>query len=205
VAGDARGSRFKSEKMSVLAEMSDNEDELAFSEDEPENNQSTLCSWEWACLVAQHGLGANMCCHCEESRVHHLCAIAAICATGVDPDTDSELCYNCYKEQNPQFPLDMTYHPYEIVFAVGNDGSMSVKQASSTRALGSCSVELCVIEQSGPQIQMQWGNRSSPIGEFEKLSLESFRATLGNIVESVAADDLLMEFFPDSDPKARAV
>jgi hypothetical protein len=155
--------------------------------------------------VAQHGLAtAQVCSRCEERRVHHLCAIAATRATGAGPGADSELCYNCYKEQNPEFPLDMTYHPYTVVFAVGKDGELTVKQAYATRGLGNCSVELCVLEQNGPQIQMQWGNRSSPVGEFEKLCLESFRGTLGEIVESLTADNLLAEFFPDSDPKARA-
>jgi hypothetical protein len=73
-------------------------------------------------------------------------------ATGADPGADSELCYNCYKEQKPEFPLDMTYHPYTVVFAVGKDGEMTVKQAYATRGLGNCSVELCVLEQNGPQI-----------------------------------------------------
>jgi hypothetical protein len=169
-------------------------------------NQSSLCSWEWACCVAKHELVAKLCCKCEKETVHHLCALAATRATGIsDSGTDFELCYNCYKELNTEFPLDMTYHPYKVVFAVGENDELTVRQAFHTRKLGNCSVELCVIAESGPQVQMDWGNRSLPAGEFEQLCLESFRSTMGGIVDDLSPDDAIAEFFPDNDPQARAV
>jgi hypothetical protein len=168
--------------------------------------QSSLCTWEWACLVTQHELVAKLCSECKEGTVHHLCALAATRAAGItDSGTGTELCYNCYKGLNTEFPLDMTYHPYKVVFVVDKDDELVVRQAFQTRKLGNCSVELCVVAESGPQIQMDWGNRSAPAGEFETLCLDSFRSTIGGILDTLNPDDAIAEFFPDNDPQARAV